>query len=93
MTIDQMIEVLQAAKQGKRIEYKQGDSCWLSLPEVTEYWDFVHNTYRVKREPRIVYCNEYPDGSLGLPVHSTAGEVKAIGRGMAKVLRFVEAID
>ena len=57
-TIDEMIEVLQAIKDGKTIEwYCQGDGTWVrcvaldgALP------DFREVMYRVKKEPAKVYA-------------------------------------
>lgn len=61
MTIEGMIEVLQAAKAGKQIEYRPEGRlcCWLSLPAMTDRFDFVRVDYRVKREPRVIYMNDH----------------------------------
>lgn len=53
MTVDQMIEVLQAFKAGKKIEYKSHDDCYSEWSPVTiPCWAFDRGNYRVKPEPR-----------------------------------------
>lgn len=55
MTIDEMIAVLQAAKEGKAIEFrsKSARTSWGSA--ATPSWDFFSNEYRVKPEPIEIY--------------------------------------
>lgn len=49
MTIDEMIAVLQAAKEGKKIQARRyGTIIWGTPPEV---WNFENYEYRVKPEP------------------------------------------
>lgn len=71
MTIDEMIEVLQAAKAGKKIqarsngEVKDGD--WIDGEKwhnVLPNWDFYHCDFRVKPEPREWLAYVTPDGKL-----------------------------
>ena len=54
MTIDEMIEVLQAHKAGKTIEirYKGPDGAWSEGVENVG-WSFQSYDYRVKREPTV----------------------------------------
>jgi hypothetical protein len=67
MTIDEMIAVLQAYKEGKPIEYRSVigyPQAWIDLkisPMLETRWDFYVFEYRVKREPRRLYVlfNEY----------------------------------
>lgn len=50
-TYDEMIEVIQALKAGKRVEVRAHGGCaWISRPadRAPNFWD---NTYRVAREP------------------------------------------
>lgn len=50
MTIDEIIAVLQAYKEGKKIEVKcKIDGTWIESP--VHLWNFVDNDYRVKPEP------------------------------------------
>lgn len=52
MTIDEMIAVLQAAKQGETLQVMRNrDGSWVDLGEAPN-WNFSVNTYRVKPEPR-----------------------------------------
>lgn len=62
MTVDQMIEVLTAYKAGKKIEVKGHDGVkWHNTPKPA--WDFVECDYRVKPEPKVLWVNEYKNGS------------------------------
>ena len=51
--IDSMIAVLQAARDGKTIQYKRvgRDGIWLSLAGENPTWNFEVCEYRVKPEP------------------------------------------
>ncbi len=61
-TVDEMIEVLQAFKAGKVIQFKNGGT-WDDLLEPG--WNFHDTKYRVKpKEPREIWVNEYRDGSV-----------------------------
>ena len=59
MTIDGMIAVLQAAKEGKQIEVRQFN-CWSSV-DIAEELSWVKK-YRVKPEPREWTARFYADG-------------------------------
>ena len=48
-TIDEMIAVLQAARDGKVIQGSLDGKTWTLTPE--PQWNFYHNQYRVKPEP------------------------------------------
>lgn len=77
MTIDEMIAVLQAAKEGKNIEFSHysgrrdgeniGRSCAKS-PEwrraFTPTWNFHKYEYRVKPEPQRLWANECASGCM-----------------------------
>lgn len=65
MTIDEQIAILQAAKDGKAIEFNiinsacTGWSLWCS-----EHFDFVGYEYRIKREPRELWVYQNERGNL-----------------------------
>ena len=47
---DKMLDIIQAAKDGKQIEYRSrrpDDNCWLLCRE-DELFDFLHFDYRIK---------------------------------------------
>lgn len=53
MTIDEMIEVLQAAKRGETIQLREKDcSQWR---DENPLWNFYRFEYRVKPKPRVLY--------------------------------------
>ena len=49
MQIDEMIAVLQAAKEGKTIQDSLSNDAWYDNPDPT--WNFQQLKYRVKPEP------------------------------------------
>ncbi len=55
MTIDDMIAVLQGAKEGKRVQGRFSsptpDRCWVDLPDGCVTWDFDRYDYRIRPEP------------------------------------------
>ena len=70
MTIEEMIAVLEAAKEGKEIEYRIRPEYARSAAEgswkkkVSSDWNFARWEYRVRREPKEVWVNEYDHGML-----------------------------
>ena len=50
-SIESMIEVLQAYKDGKKVEARQGNGTWLSLTSAP-FWNFRENEYRIAPEPK-----------------------------------------
>lgn len=57
MTDQEIIEVVTAHKEGKKIQYRlkydYPELDWLNLPvEETIYWNFIKTDYRVAPEPR-----------------------------------------
>lgn len=63
MTIDEMIEVLQAAKEGKQIEKKMKFGKGAQWQRAgTPDWDFDCFIYRVKQEPMEYWAVIDPDG-------------------------------
>lgn len=61
MTHDEMIAVIQAHKDGKKLEYRtKGMVGWDDVTNVV--WSFHSTDYRVKPEPRTFWVNVYPTG-------------------------------
>jgi hypothetical protein len=58
MTVDEMIEVLQAAKDGKAIQYRNIDigGDWIDCSKTCLYYT---PEYRIKPEPRECWVTEY----------------------------------
>lgn len=68
MTNQDIIAVVQAAIEGKKIEQRwkySPDSPWLEVLSPAT-WNFAHMDYRVKREPRTWWLNVYPDWACGV---------------------------
>jgi hypothetical protein len=67
MTHDEMIYVLQAHKEGERIQRQNKNSELGELEEewidiLTPTWDFRNYNFRVRRKPRKWWLNVYRDG-------------------------------
>lgn len=60
MTIDEMIEVLQAAKRGETIQLREKD--YVQWRDEEPLWNFCKFEYRVKPKPRVIYRIELIDG-------------------------------
>ena len=90
MTVDQMIEVLTAYKAGKKIQMHwrgKWDDCGPHEPD----WDFQQFNYRVKPEPKVIWVNEYADGS-GVGYTSEASAKDFLGNTHKRVaVRYVES--
>lgn len=64
MTVDQMIEVLNAYKAGKKIQFRQyGSLLWEDCINNEPRWNWTYYDYRVKPEPKVIWVNEY-DGYM-----------------------------
>lgn len=54
------IKVMQAYAEGKEIEYRTGNVwCLCRNPS----WSFGDIYYRIKPEPKVIWVNEYEDGT------------------------------
>lgn len=85
MTDDEIIEVVSAHKEGKKIERREIDgSVWLSL-DWHVGWDFVTNEYRVVPEPR-----EWWSARESRNHSSWAGDFGSIQEARAAMHRFPE---
>jgi hypothetical protein len=62
MNLQDMIKVMQAAIDGKGIEYNNGcGRGWEKVNDVNNLaWNWHRIKYRVKKEPRVFYANVYP---------------------------------
>jgi hypothetical protein len=68
ITPQEIIVLIRAYIDGKEIEsqFKEDNhQLWCEVNIQPMYWDFNNYNYRIKPEPRIIYMNKYPDGSIG----------------------------
>ena len=78
MNIDEMIAVLQAAKEGKKIQFRgSGHDKWEDTEE--PIWDFYEIQYRVKPEPREVWVRVRDNGCLSVYNHLEKEAAEAAG--------------
>ena len=96
MTHDEMIKVIQAHKDGKRIQCKlrRRESEWGD--SLNPSWDFPNHDYRIKPDPLVVWVNEYEDGALS--PYQTKDEALGAARRYAisckrAAVKMVEAED
>lgn len=63
MTIDQMIEVLNAYKRGEKIEFKNGSfHDWTPCDPTGPTWDFYRSEYRIaKPAPKKIHLSAWLD--------------------------------
>lgn len=91
MTDDEIIAVVKARKEGKKIQCRfiNNDRQWfVAVPE----WNFSRYVYRVKPEPLVCWVVKYDDGSIGYPAFPTekhAQDVAISNQGVA--VKMVEA--
>ena len=89
MTIDEMIAILRAAKEGKAIEFRRpGGGMWFSAEPV---WCFNKYEYRVKPEPRRLWVNEYA-GSLRCAHYANEDEARRSAGSADRQVEFVEVL-
>ena len=62
MTHDEMIAVIKAHKDGKKIECKRNDEDVQWKAVKNPLWDFNRNDYRIAREPRKCWVRWLGDG-------------------------------
>lgn len=99
MTIEEMVQVLEAFKDGKEIEYRLRPEYWRSCHEggwkkmVCSDWNFARWEYRVRREPKEIWVNEYEDGIHA--GHDSRGRAEAFCASYAirRAVRYREVID
>jgi hypothetical protein len=95
VTIDEMIEVLQAARSGETIQYREvpyGD--WVDNPYA---WNFTTWEYRVKPKPRAIYRIEQCDTGICVWQCTTRGEAEqclteVIDHSSYRIVEYVEKL-
>lgn len=91
MTHDEMIAVIQAHKEGKKLQV---------LYSLTASWEDISNPsfnfsvckYRVKPEPKTIYVNEYTSGMCAHPTKEAALGV-ARSRCIRRSVKYVEVLE
>ena len=67
-TLDEMISIMQAAKEGKEIQWRfviRTEDGWDACTPTTRMWDWFGCDYRVKPvEPRRIFVVTYSNGLL-----------------------------
>ena len=92
-TIDEAIAILQAMKEGKKIQYRSSDGLWADR-ELCLLPDFVAFTYRIKPVPKEIWVNEYED-LLCWAIHSDelSARSDAAGDVIRRAVHYREVIE
>lgn len=99
MTTQEKIAVMQAAVDGKKIEYRWQDDLngdWIEITGSTKFvvWNWEAFIFRVKPEPSEFWINVYADRTL--PIHLYETKEKALlgsRSNKLKTIRVREVID
>ena len=96
MNYDQMIAVLQAAKDGKAIQMRskvnrRTGGAWYDVTD--PLWDFAACDYRVKPEPRVFYAVLREHGSQCVAYRDRKLAEKLADPPDYKVVKLVEVLD
>lgn len=93
MTTEEKIAVMQAEVDGNKIEFRNKKNGEWTLVRQFLNWDWIDYDYRVAKEPRVIYCNEYSGQKLGNPHYSYQEAVANKKMGSTRVVRFVEDMN
>lgn len=96
MTHDEMIAVIQADKEGKRIQLsRKGLNAWITIIAKNPQFNFELYDYRIKPEPLVLWAAFYPDGGLQAVRTTEAALIKFFGGILngATIKKFVEATE
>jgi len=91
MNHDEMIEVIQAHKDGKTIQLRhKNQPKWVDFSK--PLWNFDNTDYRVKPEPREFYIDLNSNGTVqcGLPVRASDGSASSLASETIKVREVIE---
>ena len=94
--IDHMIAVMQAAKEGKAIQFRRHpysgiDVCWKDTPKPS--WNWAMLDYRVKpTEPRRVWLNVREDVMPSVYTSRSQADLHAARDGRTECVEFVEVV-
>jgi len=93
-TNQEKIEVMQAHLAGRKIEscFTHNESNWRT--HINPMWDWVNLDYRIAREPRVVWENEYTYAQLLDCVHPTKEKAdKNASPDRIRCVKFVEVME
>lgn len=91
MTVDQMIEVLNAYKAGKKIQFRQyGLLLWEDCINNEPRWNWTYYDYRVKHEPKVLWVNEYESSYAAHGSEQMARDCLG-ARALRVAVRYVES--
>lgn len=90
-TTAEKIAVMQAFEDGKEVEFRfcLTDETWRPLKSPNPLWDWLSIDYRIKREPRVRYILESPDGNLDRCA-ATANEALVVS---GRYVKFIEVME
>ena len=89
-TLKEKIEVMQAALDGKEVEYDHGNGFWESCSPT---WDWASWDYRIKPEPMECWVNVYPEGCTYIHDSKEAAENRKETGVEMKTIKVREVIE
>ena len=97
MTHDEIIEVVQAHRDGAEIECSYINRTEEKWGTASPVWNFEHFKYRIKpkpREPRVIWVNEYPQGFGRSGIYHQEEDAASMAASSAIAARkFIEVIE
>ena len=94
-SLKEKIEVMQAALDGKEIEFNFG-SGWSGFIEDSPVWDWNTNDYRIKQDPMVRYVVVFDDGNnSGRTYKTKEAAVREWGEltSFKRVIKLVEVTE
>jgi hypothetical protein len=91
-TLDEMIAVIQAYKDGKTIQFRYGKGENWAICTLQHLFNFSDFVYRIKPEPRVVYVNLYSDSHTAYNSSERAKDSAAF-TCLEKAVKFVEVLE
>jgi len=96
MTPQEIIDVVTAFRDGKKIQHKDKRDRSLNhnwrICDVPN-WDFYNNDYRVAPEPKVIWVHEFSDGSCLGDVSKYKSENRMYLNPIRRSVKYIEVIE
>lgn len=86
-----LLPIITAFADGKVIEWKNSDGVWVVAD--SPGFSYNPNNYRIKREPKEIWVNEYSDGSRGLYADAALALAYTGSSATRKAVRYREVLE
>lgn len=95
MELQEQIDLLYAAQTGKKLEGQNKSSFqapWWPVVN-TQNMNFSANNYRIKREPRVIYVNEYETYTSGGYPNADFARSLSVDNAVRTAVKYIEVIE